>query len=274
MKNVSKEVPELGNKLGMMRTKNGFSQSDLAEEVGMSRPNYTAIENQVPGRFLKDYQLKILADKLHISTDYLLGRIPDPHPHSDLIDIITTLQVSSDTINKIKRIHEHSTLFYEFNIFEDFMNYFEDDFWEIIGLYKKVNSYYQTQYKFVLDFTNDIYPPIVDFNHLNSNLDNFIFERKYFYVDKTIVRELYKMHHKIFSDDSLSLNKKWNKLSILIDNGKFSEKYIFCYNDPLKTQEFVESLNNIKENLDNFSRLMDFDEAGLIFSFFYLKRNF
>lgn len=268
MENVSKNVSELGSRLGLVRTNKGLSQSDLASSIGMSRPNYTAIENQIPGRFLKDYQLKILADKLDVSSDYLLGRINDPSPSADLLGIVSALQVSSDTIYKIKQIQKDSHLFYKTDIFENLMQNLNEDFWNVIGLYKKANAFYKTQYQFVKKFTDNIYPRIVNFDILNNKCDNIDYEYKYFYIDKSVVKDLKKKHNYIFSQDELSFGEKWDKLGELIEKGEFIEKYTFAYEDNLKRQEFADDLNKVEKLLNDSSYMFDFDESGLIFSFY------
>jgi len=57
-----------------LRLKNNFTQQEVAERIGITRPAYTAYEL---GKREPDFNtLRILADLFGVSTDFLLGRSP------------------------------------------------------------------------------------------------------------------------------------------------------------------------------------------------------
>ncbi len=62
----------LGTRIKDLRTENGLTQQDIASRLGMGRSNFGHIEHDrvVPS----SEDLQKLADILHTTTDYLLGR--------------------------------------------------------------------------------------------------------------------------------------------------------------------------------------------------------
>ena len=95
MSNVSKNVDGLGLRIAQARTKSDLSQNIISDLIGMPRPKYTSIENETGNLFLKDYQLKIIAQKLNVSSDYLLGLISDPNPNAEMMSLVNALGISS-----------------------------------------------------------------------------------------------------------------------------------------------------------------------------------
>lgn len=70
---VSKRVDEMGLRIAQVRVSKNLSQSEVADFIGIKRPNYVQIENGNGGRYLKDFQLVKLCEKLKVSADYILG---------------------------------------------------------------------------------------------------------------------------------------------------------------------------------------------------------
>ena len=70
---VSKTVKEMGLRIAIARRSQNLSQNEVADFIGMKRPNYVQIENGNSGRYLKDFQLVKLCEKLKVSADYILG---------------------------------------------------------------------------------------------------------------------------------------------------------------------------------------------------------
>jgi HTH-type transcriptional regulator, competence development regulator len=64
----------LGSRIRDLRKKYDLTQHDIAEKIGMGRSNFGHIENDrvVPS----SEDLQHIADILHTTTDYLLGRSP------------------------------------------------------------------------------------------------------------------------------------------------------------------------------------------------------
>ncbi|MUT67833.1 helix-turn-helix domain-containing protein [Paenibacillus sp. NEAU-GSW1] len=66
----------IGARIKDLRTKNGLTQQDIAEKLGMGRSNFGHIENDrvVPS----SGDLQKIADILDTTADFLLGREPSP----------------------------------------------------------------------------------------------------------------------------------------------------------------------------------------------------
>jgi transcriptional regulator with XRE-family HTH domain len=62
----------LGTRIKDLRTERGLTQQDIATKLGMGRSNFGHIENDRVTPSSEDLQK--LADILHTTTDYLLGR--------------------------------------------------------------------------------------------------------------------------------------------------------------------------------------------------------
>ncbi|MBN3523108.1 helix-turn-helix domain-containing protein [Paenibacillus apiarius] len=76
MSETNKE--RVGSRIKEMRLKQGLSQDDVAHELGMKRAN---VANYEAGRTTPPSDIiGRLADLLHTSSDYLLGRIDNPMP--------------------------------------------------------------------------------------------------------------------------------------------------------------------------------------------------
>jgi len=68
----------LGDRIREYRLKRGFTQSQMAEKLGMTEANFSSYERNKsipPGD-----KLNQIADILNVSIDYLLGRTNDPEP--------------------------------------------------------------------------------------------------------------------------------------------------------------------------------------------------
>ncbi|KJR49349.1 Transcriptional regulator, XRE family [Desulfosporosinus sp. I2] len=66
-------------RLKMIRELNGISLTQLAENLNVSPTDVSQFETG--GKYPDPSALKVLADSLNCSVDYLLGRITDPGPH-------------------------------------------------------------------------------------------------------------------------------------------------------------------------------------------------
>ncbi|MCI1986939.1 MAG: helix-turn-helix domain-containing protein [Lactobacillus sp.] len=68
----------LPERLRKLRTEKHFTQNQMADKLGITRPAYTAYES---GKRQPDYDaLKRLAAIFEVSTDYLLGNTDKPAP--------------------------------------------------------------------------------------------------------------------------------------------------------------------------------------------------
>jgi len=67
------------SRLKMIRELNGISLKQLAENLNVSQADVSQFETG--GKYPDPTTLKVLADSLNCSVDYLLGRITDPRPY-------------------------------------------------------------------------------------------------------------------------------------------------------------------------------------------------
>lgn len=63
-------MDDLGSKLKEIREQKGFPQKQVAEILGVQRPNYSKIENNKQG--LTPIQIKLFCEFFNVSADYLL----------------------------------------------------------------------------------------------------------------------------------------------------------------------------------------------------------
>ena len=264
-KGNSKTVEGLGLRIAQERIKFDLSQSIMADLVGMSRPNYTAIENSVSGRFLKDYQLKSICQKLNVSSDYLLGLISDPNPNADMMAIIKYLGISSESIQFIHSLNSE----YKSNnlcMFDDFIKSLDSNLLDLIFLYKKVKMFLDTEYSFVLEFTKDIKPGELTILNTSLDLDTFKSDCKYFYYNLDDARNFFKSGRPIFNNPNYEVNEAFDKVMTLLESSKYTESYMHIYDDISKQHEFKLALEKIKKILKSLIMILDFDETGLIFA--------
>lgn len=86
----------IGNILLELRTKNGYTQSDVAEKIGISNVSYFRYENdkREPSATI----IAKLAKIYNVSTDYIIGVEKDKdNDTKDLINIIETVSRSQAT---------------------------------------------------------------------------------------------------------------------------------------------------------------------------------
>lgn len=266
MNNVSKNVNGLGLRIAQARTKLGLSQNNVSDLIGISRPNYTAIENGVNGRFLKDYQLKNIAKELKVSSDYLLGLVSDPNPNAEIMSIVNALGLSSDAIEFIQSLKSGYNS-RNLHILNDFIKWSDTEFLESLSLYKRLKTFFDTEYLFVLEFIEDIEDyeldiytkSEVDFSSLKSNY-------KYFYYNLDNVKKYFELRKKMIFESNYTLSEAFDKLFKLQQEGKCTENFIYLYQDKTKLENFRNALEKVKEISHNLIMLLDFDEAGIIFS--------
>lgn len=266
MKDVSKKVDGLGLRIAQSRTKLGLSQNNVSDLIGIPRPNYTAIENEVSGRFLKDYQLKNIAMNLKVSSDYLLGLISDPNPNAEVMSIINSLGLSGDAIEFIQSLksdYKSRTL----HILNDFIKWTDTKFLESLSLYKRVKTFFNTEYSFVLTFLKDIESceidiytkSEIDFSSLQSNY-------KYFYHNLDDAKKYFELRKKMIFESNYTLSEAFDKLLNLQKSGECTENFIYLYQDKTKLEDFRNALEKVKKISHDLTMLLDFDETGVIFS--------
>jgi len=265
MSDVSKNVNGLGLRIAQSRTRLGLSQNNVSDLIGMPRPNYTAIENETDGRFLKDYQLKRIATELDVSSDYLLGLISDPNPNADMMSIINVLGISTDSIEFIKSLNSYSHL-NSLHTLDNFIGNSNLEFWELLYLYKRVKNFYTVKYNFVLEFTKDIMPQRLNviFNTL-EDISKIEPNHKYFYYNLDDARSFFEVGKKVIKENNGTTDNILDKLINLTTNGEYTEDYIHLYQDEYKLIDFKIALEKVKKILHELVFLLDFDETGLIF---------
>lgn len=268
MENVSKNVEGLGLRIAQSRTKLGLSQSHISDLIGMPRPNYTAIENSVNGRFLKDYQLKNIAINLNVSSDYLLGLISDPNPNADIMAMVNSLGLSSKAIYYIKNLkskYDKSELL----VLDSLIQSLSSDFYKKINLYKKVKIFFDTRYTFVLEFEKDISGNQIDFyNSVSIDFSAIQSKYRYYYFNLEDAEKYFKTRRKIIEECNYDYSKVYSKLEVLFDSGEYTDEYIYLYQDKSKLKNFKDTLETIKKILHDLMMILDFDETGLIFSIY------
>lgn len=266
MKNVSKNVEGLGLRIAQGRTKLNLSQNDISDLIGMSRPNYTAIENEISGRFLKDYQLKNIAIKLQVSSDYLLGLISDPNPNADIMSMVNSLGISSDAIKFIQSLKSNYNP-RMLHVLDDFIKSSSSEFLETIYLFKRVKTFFSTEYSLVLEFEKDIENNQIDIYN-NSSIDFSTIKScyKYFYFNLDDAKKYFKIRKKLLHDCNYNFSTLYAMLEKLWKTGEYTENYIYLYQDKSKLENFKYTLEHIRKILYDFVMILDFDETGLIFS--------
>ncbi len=66
-----------------LREKMGWTQEDVAEKLGLSRPTIAGYESEEKNRTPREETLLRIADLFDTTIDFLLGRTNDPEPHSN-----------------------------------------------------------------------------------------------------------------------------------------------------------------------------------------------
>ena len=151
--------------------------------------------------------------------------------------------------------------------FDDFIKSYDFDFWELIYLYKKIKSFYNNEYSFVLEFTKDIKPEQINILFHNfEDIDKVEPNSKYFYYNLDDARKFFNVGKKILNNPKYTMDQAINKLLYLIDNKGYTESYIHLYQEKSKLEEFKGVLIKVKKILHDLIMLLDSDETGLIFS--------
>ena len=265
-KEVIKIVDGLGLRIARQRTKSNLSQNNIADLIGISRPNYTAIENGVSGRFLKDYQLKNIAKELNVSSDYLLGLISDPNSDPEIMSIVKYLNISSESIEFMHSLNSWYNPEVR-KIYDNFIKSFDINFYELVLLYKRVKSFIDNEYLFVSQFTKDIEPHILSILNTSVDLENFKPDYKYFYYNLDDARRFFKVAKPMLKKSLENNGKSFiDKIMELLDSGKYTEEYIHIYEDISKKHEFKFALEKVKKILNDLVMILDSDETGLIFA--------
>ncbi|MEH7392445.1 helix-turn-helix domain-containing protein [Bacillus sp. JJ1474] len=65
-----------------LREKMGWTQEDVAEKLGLSRPTIAGYESEEKNRTPREETLLKIADLFDTTIDFLLGRTNDPQPSS------------------------------------------------------------------------------------------------------------------------------------------------------------------------------------------------
>jgi transcriptional regulator with XRE-family HTH domain len=94
-------MKSIGEKLKQIREQSGFPQKQVAEILGLQRPNYSKIENNLQN--LTPEQLKLFCEFFQVSADYILDiTIQDKKTLSKLEEdrILQSLVNIKDAITK------------------------------------------------------------------------------------------------------------------------------------------------------------------------------
>jgi len=94
-------MKSIGEKLRNIREEKGFPQKQVAEILGLQRPNYSKIENN--SQNLTPNQLKLFCEFFNVSADYILDRKTKGHkiyPKTEYDRIIRQIDKLKDTITK------------------------------------------------------------------------------------------------------------------------------------------------------------------------------
>ncbi|WP_167261108.1 helix-turn-helix domain-containing protein [Alkalibacillus almallahensis] len=119
-----------GDRLKLLRKKQGRNQEDVASGVGISRARYSHYENN---HVEPDIELiRKLADYFNVKVDYLLGRTNNPHDENE---------------DDFDPIAEHNRLLEKYGI-ED-SGFFDIEKWKQMGPeeLKQLESYFQFIYE-------------------------------------------------------------------------------------------------------------------------------
>ena len=113
MKEKNKKA-ELGKRIKDLRTENGLSQKDLADFLGIGRPNLSRIER---GYILPvtPYLIK-LRDRFNVSIDWLLN---GESPTQDKITLEKDVKLLLEYFEKVPRV-KHAVLGFFFEYLEKF----------------------------------------------------------------------------------------------------------------------------------------------------------
>lgn len=134
-------------------------------------------------------------------------------------------------------------------------------------LYKRLKTFYNNQYKFVLDFTKDLeYEQINIFNN-NINWNRVKSNLKYFYYDVESANKLYHYSFGLIEKHPQNIGKAFEIIMDSLEKGIYTENNLFLYKDTEKLNGFKSVLQYLKGILDYFIMIIDFDETGLVFSF-------
>lgn len=90
-------VVTTGSRIREIRKKKKLTQEDIANKLGMGRSNFGHIENDrvIPS----SSDLKIIADLLDTTSDYLLGKSNDSSKHDDKLESLDDI-LDIDTLLK------------------------------------------------------------------------------------------------------------------------------------------------------------------------------
>jgi transcriptional regulator with XRE-family HTH domain len=92
------ETMKHGDRIALLREKNGLTQEELSAKLGISR---AALSHYETNRREPDYNtLQKIADFFEVSIDYLLGRTDDPKRtmDHDVRDFVDSLELSDERI--------------------------------------------------------------------------------------------------------------------------------------------------------------------------------
>ncbi len=151
----------IGERIKFLRESKGWSQDDLANQLGLCREALSRIENS--HRALKAEELAPLADLLNVTTDQLLGRQPLPSIQLDKTpkDIQTTrISVPEKNVTKFREVLLYiltkvgakpnigETVLYKLIYFIDF-DYYEKYEEQLIGATYIKNTFGPTPVEFI-----------------------------------------------------------------------------------------------------------------------------
>lgn len=95
-------MKDVGSRVKLLRERRGWSQTRLAKETGISNSVLSRIETNEKKTIDHKLTSKI-ADALHTTTDYLLGKTENPNPLDEESEFYTKLQLDLSNEELIDR---------------------------------------------------------------------------------------------------------------------------------------------------------------------------
>ncbi|MCL6445044.1 MAG: helix-turn-helix domain-containing protein [Alicyclobacillus sp.] len=115
----------------MLRESRGWTQDDVAEKLGVSRPTIAGYESESKGRIPREETLIKIAELFGCTIDYLLGRTDDPTPPPKDDDIGPEpnrnplgIELTPEQVELLREMRDDPEVL---GMFRDFANSTEDE---------------------------------------------------------------------------------------------------------------------------------------------------